>query len=113
MYRLHFSRWLWILAPLWLCLALPAGAVSLDLTLQAPTNLQAYFLQDLNFSGQGLTQEVFRAAVVSDLPPTPVYFQFSMRNAQIAVASGRSNNFPLNPPGLSITSLDLTNPGSP
>jgi hypothetical protein len=101
------------LAMMLICATITAGAVSLDLTLQAPTNLQAYFLQDLNLSGQGLNQEVFRAVVVSEVPPTQVYFQFSLRNAQILVASGRSNNFTLNPGVLAITNLDLTDPGNP
>ena len=78
MRRSHFSPRLWILAPALLGLVVAAGAVSLDLTLQAPTNLQAYFLQDLNLSGQGLSQEVFRAVVASDLPPTQVSFAFSL-----------------------------------
>jgi hypothetical protein len=114
MYRPSFSLRAWILAPALLCLVVAAGAVSLDLTLQAPTNLQAYFLQDLNLSGQGLTQEVFRAEVFSDLQQsTEAYFTFSLNNAQIPVASGKSINFTLNPGPLTITNLDLTNPGTP
>jgi hypothetical protein len=94
--------------------ATPVAAVTLDLTLQGPGNLQAFFLEDLNISGQAPSEEVFRATVVNELPtPIEVYFQFSLNNAQLLIASGRSNNFNLYPGILSVSNLDLTAPNNP
>jgi len=90
-----------------------SAAVTLDLSLAASNNLEAFFLEDLNITGQAPASEVFRVTLQSDLPATPCYFEFSMGASAGEVIHGRSNVFTLNPGTLLISSLDLTQPDSP
>ncbi len=88
-------------------------AVSLDLNLIAPSNLQVFFLEDLNITGQAPSAEVFRATIVSDLPATECYLVFLMRTAQAQIARGQSHNFTLTTGMVQISNLELTAEGSP
>ena len=89
------------------------SAVTLDLNLTAPSNLEVFFLEDLNISGNAPSAVVFQATVSSDLFVPDAFFIFTMRNAQSEILRGESNSFFLKPATLQITNLDLTTDGSP
>ncbi len=94
-------------------LAYPVVAgVTLDLQIEAPTNLEVFFLEDLNVSGQAPASIVFSATVISDIDPIQAYFVFIMSNSGGEIMSSQSNRFPLEPGVLHITNLDLTEDGS-
>ncbi len=90
-----------------------SAAVNLDLSLSSADNLQVFFLQDLNVSGQAPASEVFRATIQSDEPPRSCRLVFSMRTAQVEIFSSSTGSFTLNPGIVQITNLDLTSVGSP
>lgn len=94
------------LTPVW-------SVVTLDLHLTAPSNLEVFFLEDLNISGTAPSAVVFQATVNSDLIIPEAFFVFTMRNAQSEILRGESNSFFLKPATLQITNLDLTIDGSP
>jgi len=88
--------------------------VSLDMFLVAPSNLQAFFLEDLNVSGRSPAAEVFRFTLASTTPEAlSGYLVFSMSSPQTLIISGKSNVFPLVPNAmLLLSNLNLTEPGS-
>lgn len=89
--------------------------VSLNISLVAPSNLQAFFLEDLNVSGRSPAAEVFRFSLASTSPEAlSGYLVFSMSSPQMLIISGKSNNFELVPKAvLLLSNLNLTEPGSP
>lgn len=92
-----------------------AASVSLDLALLAPSNLQVFFLEDLNVSGNAPAAEVFRITLISTEPTDlECYAAFSMQTSQTLVASGASDPFILRANStLVLTNLDLTAKSSP
>lgn len=95
-------------------LIIPATAgVNLDLQLIAPANVEAFFLTDLNVSGEAPSAEVFRATITSDLLATSCLLTFIMRNMSTEIIRAESNRFNLASGTTLINNLDLTNAGSP
>jgi|GEM_PF-3351701 hypothetical protein len=94
--------------------SLQAG-VSLDMSLVAPSNLQAFFLEDLNVSGRSPAAEVFRFTITSTSSvELRCYLVFSMSNPQTLIISGQTDPFDLMPNAmLLLSNLNLTEPGSP
>jgi len=89
--------------------------VNLDMSLVAPSNLQAFFLEDLNVSGRSPAAEVFRFSLASTSPEAVSgCLVFSMSNPQTLIISGKSNVFELPHNAiLLLSNLNLTEPGSP
>ena len=89
--------------------------VSLDMSLVAPSNLQAFFLEDLNVSGRSPAAEVFRFTLLSTSPEVQRgYLVFTMSSPQTLIINGKSNAFELPRNAmLLLSNLNLTEPGSP
>jgi hypothetical protein len=90
-----------------------SATVNLDLSLTSANNLQVFFLQDLNVSGQAPASQVFRATIQSDEPAQSCRLEFSMRTAQLEIFNSSTGFFTLNPGVIQLTNLDLTSVGSP
>lgn len=107
--RLINSFWVCIWLILWTLTGQSAGAgVSLNLQLVASSNLEVFFLTDLNISGQAPSSVVFTATINSDLPDTECFLVFSMRDPQTLLLRGQSDEFLLHKGTLQLTNLDLT-----
>lgn len=89
------------------------AATTLDLQLAASSNLQVFFLEDLNISGEAPSSVVFQATINHYPSQTEAYFVFTMNNAQSEILRGQSDAFPLSAGRLQVTNLDLTADGSP
>lgn len=90
-----------------------SATINLDLSLSSANNLQVFFLQDLNVSGQAPAAEMFRATIQSDEPSQMCRLVFSMRTAQMEIFNSSTDIFSLNPGSVQLTNLDLTAVGSP
>ncbi len=90
-----------------------SASVTLDLHIEAPSNLEVFFLEDLNISGLSPSAIVFSATIVSDIPVPNAIFIFSMYNSSGEIIRGESHKFLLPQGMLHLTNLDLTEESSP
>jgi len=88
------------------------AAVSLELQLVAPSNLEVFFLTDLNVSGQAPSAIVFHVTVTSDQSYDRCFFTFSMSSWQTEIIQSKSADFNLQMGITQISNLDLTADGS-
>ncbi|MFH1862786.1 MAG: hypothetical protein ABH878_08240, partial [bacterium] len=98
---------------LWLAFQTADAGISLNLQLEAPHNLEVFFLTDLNVSGQAPSAVVFRAFITSDQAETNGFLIFAMRNSDTEIIHGQSEKFKIQAGVLQLTNLDLTMDGSP